>query len=85
LRSHWLVVSDGAPGLIKAIEELWPEAIVADALGHKLRNVIAKLPDRLGLHQEVKDKYWAALDEATDPTDAEQRLNIAAHLEPVER
>src|SRR5881275_1018152 len=26
LRSPWLVVSDGAPGLIKAIDELWPEA-----------------------------------------------------------
>jgi len=26
LQSPWLVVSDGAPGLIKAIEELWPEA-----------------------------------------------------------
>src|ERR671936_1867028 len=26
LRSPWVVVSDGAPGLIKAIEELWPEA-----------------------------------------------------------
>src|SRR5919197_518020 len=26
LRSPWLVVSDGAPGLIKAIEELWPDA-----------------------------------------------------------
>jgi putative transposase len=26
LRLPWLVVSDGAPGLIKAIEELWPQA-----------------------------------------------------------
>src|SRR5207245_8276717 len=26
LRSPWLVVSDGAPGLIKAIEQLWPNA-----------------------------------------------------------
>jgi putative transposase len=26
LRSPWLAVTDGAPGLIKAIEELWPEA-----------------------------------------------------------
>jgi transposase-like protein len=26
LRSPWPVVTDGAPGLIKAIEELWPEA-----------------------------------------------------------
>jgi putative transposase len=26
LRAPWLAVSDGAPGLIKAIDELWPEA-----------------------------------------------------------
>ncbi len=26
LRSPWLVVSDGAPGLQRAIEELWPDA-----------------------------------------------------------
>jgi putative transposase len=26
LRAPWLVVTDGAPGLIKAINELWPEA-----------------------------------------------------------
>src|SRR5712664_3704624 len=50
----WLVVSDGAPGLIKAIEELWPEADRGRCAVHKLRNVIAKLPKRSGLHDEVK-------------------------------
>src|ERR687884_1659031 len=74
LRAPWLVVSDGAPGLITAIEELWPEADRGRCAVHKLRNVVAKLPDRPGLHQEIKDKYWAALDEAIDPTDAEQHL-----------
>jgi transposase-like protein len=74
LRSPWLVVSDGAPGLIKAIDELWPEADRGRCAVHKLRNVVAKLPDRPGLHQEVKDKYWAALDDAADPADAELRL-----------
>ena len=47
-----------------------------------MRNVVAKLPDRPGLHQEIKDKYWAALDEASDPTDAERRLrDLVAELE----
>src|SRR5207247_10785099 len=41
---------------------------------HKLRNVVAKLPKRPGLRDEIKDKYWAALDDATDPADAEKRL-----------
>src|SRR6266852_1552155 len=82
LRSPWLVVSDGAPGLIKAIEELWPAADRGRCAVHKLRNVVAKLPDRPGLHEEIKGAYWAALDEATDPTDAEQRLReLVAELE----
>jgi putative transposase len=74
LRAPWLVVSDGAPGLIKAIEELWPEADRGRCAVHKLRNVVAKLPKRSGLHDEIKGAYWAALDEATDPADAERRL-----------
>jgi putative transposase len=74
LRSPWLVVSDGAPGLIKAIDELWPEADRGRCAVHKLRNIVAKLPDRPGLHEEVKGAYWAVLNEATDPASAEQGL-----------
>lgn len=82
LRSPWLVVSDGAPGLIKAIDELWPAADRGRCAVHKLRNVVAKLPDRAGLHEEIKGKYWAVLDEATDPADAEQGLReLVADLE----
>jgi len=74
LRSPWLVVSDGAPGLIKAIDELWPEADRCRCAVHKLRNVVVKLPKRSGLHDEIKAKFWAALDDATDPAGAERRL-----------
>jgi len=82
LRSPWLVVSDGAPGLIKAIEELWPQADRGRCAVHKLRNVVAKLPKRPGLRDEIKDKYWAALNDATDPADAERRLReLVAELE----
>ena len=41
---------------------------------HKLRNVVAKLPKRSVLHDQVKAAYWAALDEATNPVEAERRL-----------
>ena len=77
-----MVVSDGAPGLIKAIEELWPEADRGRCAVHKLRNVVAKLPKRPGLHDQIKAAYWAALDDATDPADAERRLReLVAELE----
>jgi transposase-like protein len=74
LRSPWLVVSDGAPGLIKAIDELWPEADRGRCAVHRLRNIVAKLPKRPELHEHVKEAYWAALDEARDAEDAEHRL-----------
>ena len=74
LRAPWLVVSDGAPGLIKAITELWPEADRQRCTVHRLRNILAKLPTRPELHERIKGAYWAALDEATDPQDAERRL-----------
>jgi transposase-like protein len=74
LRAPWLVVSDGAPGLIKASEELWPHADRQRCTVHRLRNIVAKLPKRPELHERVKRAYWQALDEAVDPADAEQRL-----------
>ena len=82
LPAPWLVVSDGAPGLIKAIDEVWPEADRGRCAVHKLRNVVAKLPKRPGLHEKIKAEYWAALDEASDPADAERRLRaLIAELE----
>jgi len=46
LRSPLLVVSDGAPGLIAAIGELWPDADRQRCGVHRLRNILAKLPKR---------------------------------------
>ncbi len=43
---------------------------------HKLRNLLAKLPERL--HREVKARYWAALDEARSPTQAKAALRALA-------
>jgi putative transposase len=74
LASPWLVVSDGAPGLVRAIEELWPDADRQRCTVHRPRNVLAKLPKRGDVRERVKRAYWAALDEATDPADAERRL-----------
>jgi transposase-like protein len=74
LRSPLLVVTDGAPGLIRAVDELWPDADRGRCTVHRLRNVLAKLPDRPGLHARVRAAYWAALDTATCPEEAEDGL-----------
>jgi len=44
LRMPLLVISDGAPGLIKAIDECFPESCCQRCLAHKLRNIANKLP-----------------------------------------
>src|SRR5690606_3252674 len=38
------VTTDGAPGLIKAVEALWPEAERIRCWFHKMRNVLEKVP-----------------------------------------
>ena len=76
LRSPLLVISDGAPGLIRAIGELWPDADRGRCAVHRLRNILAKLPKRPGLHARVRAAYWAALDGATSPPEAEHGLRV---------
>jgi putative transposase len=76
LRSPLLVVSDGAPGLVRAIGELWPDADRGRCAVHRLRNVLAKLPKRPGLHARIRAAYWAALDTATTPSEAEHGLRV---------
>jgi transposase-like protein len=38
-------VSDGAPGLIRAIEECFPRSARQRCLAHKLRNLQSKVPE----------------------------------------
>ena len=74
LRSPLLVVTDGAPGLVRAVTELWPDADRGRCTVHRLRNLLAKLPKRPALHARIRAAYWAALDTATSPADAEAGL-----------
>ncbi|HKF74783.1 MAG TPA: transposase, partial [Candidatus Dormibacteraeota bacterium] len=75
LRAPMLVVTDGAPGLIRAMEELWPDSDRQRCTVHRLRNLVGKLPKKdAELRARIEAAYWAALDEATSPADAEARL-----------
>jgi transposase-like protein len=72
LGAPMLVVADGAPGLIKAIEQCWPASDRQRCCVHRARNLYSKLPERE--RERVKLAYWRALDDAITETDAKQRL-----------
>jgi putative transposase len=75
LRAPMLVVTDGAPGLIRAMEELWPDSDRQRCTVNRLRNLIARLPKKdVELRARIEAAYWAALDDATSPADREARL-----------
>src|SRR5947208_5327173 len=72
LGAPMLIVADGAPGLIKAIEQCWPASDRQHCAVHRVRNLLAKLPERE--RERVRAAYWQALDEATGERDGKQRL-----------
>ena len=63
-----LVVTDGAPGLIRAVEECLPRALRQRCLAHKLRNLETKVPAERW--REVTAMALAAYD-ASSPKIAE--------------
>jgi putative transposase len=67
-----LIVADGAPGLIKAVEQCWPASDRQHCAVHRVRNLLAKLPERE--RERVRGAYWQALDDATDERNGKQRL-----------
>jgi transposase-like protein len=67
-----LIVADGAPGLIKAVEQCWPASDRQHCAVHRVRNLLAKLPERE--RERVRRAYWRALDDATGERDGKQRL-----------
>jgi putative transposase len=67
-----LIVADGAPGLIKAVEQCWPASDRQHCAVHRLRNLLAKLPERE--RERIRAAYWQALDDAADERDGKQRL-----------
>src|SRR6266700_2478206 len=68
----WGITSDGAKGLIAAVEQAFPAALRQRCLIHRLRNVLAKIPT--GMQAEIKDAYWAVFDTADITTPPGPRL-----------
>jgi len=57
------VTTDGAPGLIKAVEAIWPEADRIRCWVHKMQNVLSKVPD--DVRAELKAHLQAVRDAPT--------------------
>lgn len=76
VRAPALVVADGAPGIWKAVRELWPAALEQRCTIHALRNVTSKLPERH--HAEIKARWWKIFDEARSAGEARQQLQALA-------
>jgi len=70
------VTSDGAPGCIKAVEGMWPEAERIRCWFHKMKNVLDKVPD--DMREQVKRLLFDVRDA---PDHATGELRAASFVE----
>ncbi len=68
------VTTDGAPGLIKAVEAIWPEAERIRLWAHKMRNILDKVPE------EVRPILKSYLEAVRDAPDYEAGRRLADEL-----
>jgi putative transposase len=71
LRTPTTITSDGAPGLIQAIEQVWPRSLRLRCWAHKARNVLDKVPD--AARAEVK-AHLTQIREAATLADGQQAV-----------
>jgi putative transposase len=63
LRAPLLVITDGAPGLIGAVEVVFSQSLRQRCLVHRARNLLAKVPTHA--QEEVKAAFWQVFDDIT--------------------
>ena len=74
------VTSDGAPGTIKAIEAMWPEAERIRCWFHKMANVLDKVPD--DMREELKRALQDVRDSPDHPTGVKRADALIEKYEP---
>jgi transposase-like protein len=75
LRPPLLVISDGAPGLIGAVEAKMSNALRQRCLIHRARNVVAKVPAER--RDEIKAAFWELFDLPDDVQPGDRAVRIA--------
>lgn len=68
------VTTDGAPGLIKAVEAMWPESERIRCWFHKMQNILDKVPD------EMREPIKRLLQDVRDAPDHQTGMNRAKAL-----
>ena len=68
LRAPVMVTTDGAPGLMRAVEEAFPQSLGQRCLAHKVRNVIDKVPESAWpeVKAAVRAAYYAPTQEVAE-------------------
>lgn len=68
LRVPTLITTDGAPGLIAAVQQAWPPSLRQRCLAHKKRNILDKVPDsaRGEVKAALNGIYYANTREVAD-------------------
>jgi len=81
LRPPVQVTTDGAPGLIRAVTEVFPRSLRQRCLAHKTRNVLDKVPDsaRDEVKAAVQAAYYAPTRDIADQVAAEVLKTYQAH------
>ena len=73
LRPPVLVTTDGAPGLIRAVTEVWGRSLRQRCLAHKMRNILDKVPKnaQAEVKRRVRDVFYAPSPEMAQDRAAE--------------
>jgi len=79
LRPPVSITSDGAPGLLRAIKEMWPKSLRLRCWVHRMRNVLDKVPD--AARAEVKAHVAAIRDAPTYKEGTQTAQAVLARFE----
>jgi putative transposase len=79
LRPPLLIISDGAPGLISAAEQVFSRSLRQRCVIHKARNVLSKVS--AGDQAEVKAAYWDIFDTSSLGSDVEPGQELVAWVQ----
>lgn len=70
------VTTDGAPGLLRAVDEVWPKTLRVRCWAHTMRNILAKVPEEAQAQAEGK----AFLEAVRDAPTVEAGHQAAEHV-----